>query len=85
MLKTITKQEFIDCYNDLFFGPNVRRVDFELDSAPHTEENAEYLGKNKDDAMYKAGRTEWGSVEDFQAKIGYHTDFVIDDFKKSRQ
>ena len=84
LLKEVTKKEFIDCFNDLFFGQNIRRVDFELNSASHGEENAKYSPINKEDAIYKAGRKEWETVDEFQQKIGYHDDFVIGDFKKSR-
>ena len=48
-LKTVTKADFIKCFNDTFLSENTKRVDFELDSKAKEElvkENVEFATKN---------------------------------------
>lgn len=48
-LKTVSKEDFIKCFNDSFFSEKTKRVDFELDSHAKEEiptENKEYGTKN---------------------------------------
>lgn len=55
-LKTITKADFIKCFNDAFFSENTQRIDFELDSNAKeeiTKENAEFVIKNKEHSIYQ--------------------------------
>lgn len=81
LLKEVTKQEFIACFNALFFGDQLRRVDFELDSVAHVEENAKCALTTKDHEIYQGQRKEWGSVDEFVKEVGYHGDVILASYK----
>lgn len=44
--KQITKQDFIQMFENIFFSDKVRRVDYTLNSETHSEENLKYQGRN---------------------------------------
>lgn len=67
-LKTVTKEDFIKHFEEVFFSKNIKRVDYQFNSHGHIEENAKFLESNKDSELYKDfERTHWDGVEGFKA------------------
>lgn len=84
-LKTVTKADFIKCFNDCFFSAETTRIDFQLNSLAKEEiakENEEYAKKNKEHSIYAPGngRAEWVDMEAYYAQSTYHTDKVKANF-----
>lgn len=80
-LKTVTKADFIKCFNDCFFSAETRRIDFQLNSLAKeeiTKENEEYAQKNKEHSAYAPanGRVEWADMDTYYAQSKYHDDKV---------
>ena len=46
LLESISKQEFISTFEDIFFSDKIHRVDYTLNSAAHSEENLKYTKLN---------------------------------------
>ena len=77
MLDSITKDDFEAHFNNLFFGPNSRRLDVELVSEKHAGALAQALEANNSDEAF-AGVLKRGeaitSYAEFQAKMSYYDD-----------
>ena len=76
-LKAITKEEFKDFFNTRFFSEQARRIDFELNSSKHLEEQAKQLEENHEDPMFKTilkDRVIHNSMESFAASVEMEQD-----------
>jgi secreted Zn-dependent insulinase-like peptidase len=85
-LATITKAEFIAHFEEVFFSPTAKRMDLELTSTPHEEEQAKYLESNKEHEIFKQLKRVVieDSVEDFKSKCAKHPNFYKECFLKFR-
>jgi len=88
-LKTVTKEDFVKCFNDCFFSENTKRIDFQLNSSAKEEivkENEEYAKLNKEHEVYQPakGREEWADMKTFFAESKYHDDKILANYKKFR-
>jgi len=52
-LKQITKAEVQAFFENVFFSGATKRIDYELQSAGHAEDNAKLFETNKADEMFK--------------------------------
>lgn len=52
-MKQITKAEVQAFFENVFFSGTTKRIDYELQSAGHAEDNAKLFETNKADEMFK--------------------------------
>jgi len=76
MLKTITKEEFLAHFEELFFSSKTARFDFELTSEQHKDQQKEYQELNANDEVYKhLERVKYdGTLEDLHQSSKYYAD-----------
>jgi secreted Zn-dependent insulinase-like peptidase len=82
ILKTITKDEFIAHFEEIFFSSKTARMDLELVSAPHAEEQAQFLESNNEHEIFKTLKRVIveDSVEDFKKKCDKHPNYFKECF-----
>lgn len=74
-VKSITKEEFLSHFEMVFFSDKAKRLDMELTSAAHEEQQKEYLEKNKDHEIFKTvfkKRDTVTDLTDFKSKANFH-------------
>ena len=86
ILKTIKKEEFVAHFEEVFFSATTKRMDLELTSTPHEEEQAKYLESNKEHEIFKQLKRVIveDSMEDFKKKCAMHPNFYKECFLKFR-
>jgi len=91
VLEEITKEDFIALFEKTFFSESSSRLDFELTSEAHKDNQAELLETNKTDLMFTnhLKRSVFaGNLSDFKAHLlaqgSYQDDYIKDQFVKFR-
>ena len=76
-LSEITKQEFIDLFEKTFFSSTSKRIDIQLTSEAHREEQEEYRAKNSEHEIFtnfmKRVQVD-DSLAGFKKRSGMHPD-----------
>jgi len=79
MLSQITKQDFINLFEKSFFSKTSKRIDLQLTSELHRNEQEEYRKKNMKHDVFNRNIMKRvkvdGSITDFKRKSGSHPDF----------
>ena len=67
----------------MFFSKDTKRVDYQLNSHSHVEENAKYLESNKENELFKdIERIDSDGVEAFKQAAQHHKDYVCEGYRK---
>jgi secreted Zn-dependent insulinase-like peptidase len=83
IINNISKKDFIDCYNNIFFADDALRIDFELVCQKHIVQNE---NDKKDHELFSTKiRKEWTGIETFRKGIEYHPDSIINNYQKLRK
>mmetsp|Transcript_12503 Transcript_12503/g.21034 ORF Transcript_12503/g.21034 Transcript_12503/m.21034 type:complete len:366 (+) Transcript_12503:1830-2927(+) len=86
LLPQITKQQFIDCFEETFFSAKAKRIDLELTAKAHDVENGEYFEKNKEHSIFKdvfkARKIHKGSISEFKQGFELYSDAIKSNFAK---
>ena len=82
ILKTITKDECIAHFEETFFSSKSKRLDLELTSAPHAEEQAKFLESNNEHEIFKTLQRVIveDSLQDFKDKCAKHPNYYKECF-----
>ena len=65
-LETFNKADVIDHFMNTFFGVESKRLDLELTSAAHTDQNEEYKLSNSKHEIYEKKERSVFSIDDFK-------------------
>jgi len=84
-LQTITKQEMIDHFENVFFSKESKRLDLELTSATHTEQNNEFKESNAKHEIFCGQARQLHSLNEFKEKTSYHPDLVKVGYENTRK
>jgi len=85
-LEQLTKEDFIKHFDDTFFNKETsKRVDLELTSVKHTEEQAKFTESNNSHHLFsEVTKRVRMSLENFKKSVAYHPDIVKSDFAAFR-
>lgn len=78
----MTKDEFIAHFENVFFSKDTKRIDYQLNSHGHVEENEKYLESNKANELFKDfERKHFEGIEAFKQQAQYHKDYVTEGYR----
>jgi len=84
ILKTITRDEFIAHFENVFFSSSAARFDLEITSAPHKEEQAKYMESNKEHEIFSkvftSREVHETTMEEFKAKMPLYPNYYKECF-----
>jgi len=83
----LTKQELVAHFERVFFSAETKRVDLELTSETHKEEQATVKGTNAEHELFSqvTKRVPHSDFESFKTSIEHHTDYVKASFEVFRK
>ena len=84
MLETITLDDFKNLFEKVFFSEESKRIDLQLTSEAHKEEQEEFRASNQEHDIFKNLKRVQvqGSIVDFKKQSGMHPDTYKADYAK---